>query len=337
MKKKIIFRADGNSTTGLGHLYRLFSLAEVVKDSFHFIFLVKADTPKNIFPNSYRIDSIPESISYDKEPNWIAEKYTNTDYTIVADGYAFGSEYQKILKEKGYKLIYIDDLANEFMHADIVINHSPYIKENDYQKSNNTTLALGIKYALLRPMFLRQAKKQRLVNKIDTAFVCFGGSDPFNLTVKATEALAKIETIENIHIVLGSSYLNKNTFTDKNQVNSKVTIHQNLNEEDLINVMQSCNFGIVPSSTILYELCCVKMPILSGYFVDNQILINKGFENHGVIINAGNIQHFTSENFLNYIRRIIEQKNYTSIIKNQEKLFDGKSKERLLNLISKLC
>ena len=39
MKKKILFRADGNSEIGLGHLYRLFSLVEMLKDNFKFIFL----------------------------------------------------------------------------------------------------------------------------------------------------------------------------------------------------------------------------------------------------------------------------------------------------------
>ena len=36
MTKKIIFRADGNATTGLGHLYRLFALVEMYKNDYDF-------------------------------------------------------------------------------------------------------------------------------------------------------------------------------------------------------------------------------------------------------------------------------------------------------------
>ena len=31
IRKKILFRADGNNNIGLGHLYRLFALAEIYK------------------------------------------------------------------------------------------------------------------------------------------------------------------------------------------------------------------------------------------------------------------------------------------------------------------
>ena len=59
MTQKIIFRADGNAKTGLGHLYRLFSLVEMVKDSIEFVFLTKETSTHSVFPIEYNIRNIP--------------------------------------------------------------------------------------------------------------------------------------------------------------------------------------------------------------------------------------------------------------------------------------
>ena len=48
------------------------------------------------------------------------------------------------------------------MYADVVINHSPYIQETHYKKEPYTKLVLGTKYALLRPLFLEEAKQDRI-------------------------------------------------------------------------------------------------------------------------------------------------------------------------------
>ena len=126
MTKKIIFRADGNATTGLGHLYRLFALVEMYKKDYDFVFITKKTSILNIIPSAYKTKLIPESISIEQEPGWLVSLFNYNEYIIIADGYQFISTYQRQIKEKGFKLIYIDALAKEQMFADVVINHSPH-------------------------------------------------------------------------------------------------------------------------------------------------------------------------------------------------------------------
>ena len=63
MIKKIIFRADGNSTAGLGHLYRLFSLVAIVKDTLEFVFLTHETSTDSVIPDAYNKAIIPQNIS----------------------------------------------------------------------------------------------------------------------------------------------------------------------------------------------------------------------------------------------------------------------------------
>lgn len=335
-KKKIIFRADGNSSTGLGHLYRIFSLVEIVKDTFDFICLTHESSVRTIIPETYKTNIIPQKISSEQEADWLVDRFNPEDHIIIADGYQFNSSYQKAVKEKGFTLIYIDDLVKEHMYADIVINHAPSIEEEVYSKETYTTIARGTQYALLRPGFLDLAKKERKINTIDTVFVCFGGTDPFNLTYKAVKALFKIDNIKAIHIVLGGAYKHTNVLALKSD-SKKVHVHKNLTEEELIKVMLQCNFAIAPASTILYELCCVKMPILSGYYVANQELIYDGFSQNKAIFKAGNIEKYSEEDFLRELGGILDKNNFEEQLIAQSNLFDGQIKERHIKIINSLC
>jgi len=337
MTKKVIFRADGSSTIGLGHLYRLFSLVEIIKDTLDFVFLTHETSIDSVIPKSYNKAIIPETIKIEDEPKWLCTNFPPEEYIIVADGYQFIASYQKELKNIGYNLVYIDDLSKEHMFADVVINHSPYIQEKHYKKEAYTKLALGTQYALLRPLFLNQAKQNRSIKTIDSVFVCFGGADPFNLSLKAAQALLQISSIKKIHVVLGEAYKHQEIFALEKTYSIKIKTYKNLSEEHLLKVMRHCDFAIAPASTILYELCCVKMPILSGFYVDNQELIYKGFLNNKTIYKGDNMKDFQVSDFVNSIETILKVNSFDQQIKAQKILFDDKIASRHLNSIKNLC
>jgi UDP-2,4-diacetamido-2,4,6-trideoxy-beta-L-altropyranose hydrolase len=333
MQKEILFRADGNSAIGLGHLYRLFSLVEMLKEHFTFTFLTSESSAINVIPESYQKKTIPNQITINEESNWISKEFDSNRYLLIADGYQFNSSYQQKIKEHGFKLIYIDDLASEHLFADIVINHSPGISKEDFSCESYTKFALGTNYALLRPTFLELSTKQNTLQQLDTAFVCFGGADPYNLTLKAAKALLKIEQVKKIHIVLGGAYVHKEIQRLNKDI---IKIYQNLSEKKLSRIMIDSNFAIAPASTILYELCCVKMPILSGFYVDNQKKIYQGFTEKKAIFELGNMKDFSVDCFERELHSFFKS-DFQQFINAQKSIFDKKIKERYHKLISSIC
>ena len=332
MQKEILFRADGNSEIGLGHLYRLFSLIEMLKEHFQFTFVSSENSTVNIIPNSYQLKIIPSQITIKEEPEWISKEFDKNNTLLIADGYQFNSSYQRKIKEKGFIFVYIDDLASEHMFADLIINHSPNITSQIYSTESYTKFALGIKYALLRPTFLDLIAKENTVQKIDRAFVCFGGADPYNLTLKATKALLKIPQVKNIYIVLGGAYSHKEIYT---LAQKNIKIYQNLSEEELLEIMVTSNFAIAPASTILYELCCVQIPVLSGYYVNNQKKIYNGFANKKAIFEMGNLKDFSITSFEDHLLQFLKI-DFQELINCQKKIFDQNIKNRICKLISSL-
>ncbi len=337
MKKKILFRADGNTTIGLGHLYRLFALVEMLKDSYESVYVTKSSSTTEVIPKAYSVVTIPKEVSITEELSWLAKQFNPKEYIIVADGYQFVSAYQKEAKNLGFSFLYIDDLAKEHMYADIVINHSPSLKAVDFRSEDYTRFALGTKFALLRPAFLEVAKYTREISVIDSVFICFGGADKFNLSLKSAKALLRIDQIKQVNVVLGAAYHDKELFELEKLFPQKVFIYRNLSENKLKELMLSCNFAIAPTSTICYELCCVKMPILGGYFVDNQKLIYEGFTKYNAIFGGGDFENYTSDDFEKMITNILDIKDYTNYIDSQQRLFDSNIKERIVNTIESIC
>jgi UDP-2,4-diacetamido-2,4,6-trideoxy-beta-L-altropyranose hydrolase len=100
--------------------------------------------------------------------------------------------------------------------------------------------------------------------------------------------------------------------------------------------MIDSNFAIAPASTILYELCCVKMPILSGFYVDNQKKIYQGFTEKKAIFELGNMKDFSVDCFERELDSFFKS-DFQQFINAQKSIFDKNIKERYHKLISSLC
>ncbi|MDB9873628.1 hypothetical protein OAC97_00010 [Flavobacteriaceae bacterium] len=331
MTKKILFRADGTAESGLGHLYRLFALVEIYKEKFDFVFLTKKSSVLSIIPSDYTLKIIPEDIDINKEPLWIDKNFSHNEYIIISDGYQFTSAYQKKIKQLGYFLIYIDDLAVEHMYADIVVNHSPNVNKETFNNEPYTVFGLGADYAILRPSFLASAKQEKKLFTIDTAFVCYGGSDYFDFTFKTVEALLKTEKIKKINVVVGGAYNHKEIYKIAKTFN-KIEVHKNLNEKALNDLMNKSNISFVSASTILYEAITIKMPIFTGFFVQNQIDFYNGIKAKEVFFGMNDLRNFNFDTLPSKIEVLTEEK-IGNQIKNQKSIIDGEQKKRFLALL----
>lgn len=304
MKKKILFRADGNSEIGLGHMYRIFAICEILKDSFEIRILTRSNSNVEIIPSEYHVTLIPKDIEMQFEPEWINDQFSIEEYKIVADGYRFDETYQSKLKQYGFYFVYIDDFAQNHMVADVVVNHSAYVTENMYSKEPYTTLALGTAFAMLRPMFLEAAKEKRKVTSIKDIFVCFGGADFNNLSLKITQALINVDQTLQVHIVLGNAYQFDEIKT-LSKTYPNIKLYMGLSEFDMFALMNKCQLAIAPSSTISYELCCIGIPMISGYYIDNQFNLYQGLLKENIFYDGGDLKKQTTFNLEKLIRHVL--------------------------------
>jgi spore coat polysaccharide biosynthesis predicted glycosyltransferase SpsG len=117
--------------------------------------------------------------------------------------------------------------------------------------------------------------------------------------------IVESQSFDSIHVVLGSAYQSyekvKTTFGNS----SEIYLHYALTADQMFRVMNSCSFAILPASTILYEATALRIPTISGYYIDNQKRIFEGFKSKDLIIPIGDM---TTAKDLTYSIRFLFQK-----------------------------
>ena len=269
MKSKIYFRADGSTDIGMGHVIRSLALADMLKDDFECIFATR-------FVNEYIISEIKKTCSSYIKLSEVDETHFNEfltyleeEDTVVLDNYFYTTEYQRQIKDIGCKLVCIDDMHDKHYVADVVINHAPGLKEEQFSIESYTKLCLGLDYALLRKPFLNVTPRKRTEQK--RCLVCIGGVDKHNITTNIVSLLENIKSVEIIDIIIGSAFLFKKELEKVISTSIKeVNIYSSLSSQQMVEQMQISDFGILPASSISIEAMAVGMPFMVGYYVDNQ-------------------------------------------------------------------
>jgi len=260
MKPKILIRTDGGVQIGHGHLVRCLALAQMLKDDFEIIFYCK-EIPETIVPELKDCRIICNKI--ETEDEFLRQLNDNT--IAVLDGYHFDIDFQKQIKSTGSKLVCIDDLHDKEFVADLIINHAPGVKSEDYQAQSYTQFAFGIEYAMIRPKFLEQAKISRKIEKIDTAFICFGGSDTENLTHSTLEVVTKFEQLKTILVVTGSEYQFADSISTIVDTDNRVKHYHSVGEAKMLDLMLHAELAIVPASGISVEILHVGVILHQNY------------------------------------------------------------------------
>lgn len=265
MKEKVYIRADAGTSKGLGHIIRCMALAHMLTPEFSVHFICR-EVPERVLQDIEKEGFIISKISSEEEFFSILEG----DEIVVLDHYELSSKYQKEIKAKGCKLVCIDDLHDREFYADLIINHSPSVKSEDYNAQSYTRFALGLDHALLRPSFLEAAGKERVIRDVETAFICFGGSDPNNITKKCLEVLLKINMFTRITVVLGAANQNVESIKDLAERIPQVELHSSLKSDEMLDLLKKTELAIVPASGMLLEtLAAGSIPFL-GFSAENQ-------------------------------------------------------------------
>lgn len=277
-KRKIYFRADAGAQIGYGHFIRTLALADMLKDDFDCTFFTQS-------PSEYQqreADKVCPLVtlpSDDSKFDKFLECLTG-DEIVVLDNYFYIPEYQRQIKDKGCKLVCVDDMHDKHYYADVLINHG-LTDSNLFDIEPYTRLCLGFDYALLRKPFLNRNSKI----KEGHWFISFGGTDYLNLTEKALKLIHEDKRVISISVVIGDAYMYKDNLGNY----PKAEIKKNLTAEQMSIEMQGAEYAILPSSSVCIEALACGCIVAAGYFVDNQIQYNNAWSDKGYILSLNNL------------------------------------------------
>jgi len=340
-KPRVVLRADCGASIGVGHVFRCLSLAEILKDDFYIIFAIQHpfdNVATLVNEMADEVISLNKTNDYTSDALQLVNHLVSSDI-VVLDGYQFTGEYQKIIKEAGYKLVYIDDLHLWHQFADVIINHAEGVSATSYSKEPYTKLYLGLDYAILRKPFLEYDIQARRIQSIGKVFISMGAGDINNVSQKFAGALLQINEIEEIHLLVGAVNPNLESIEKfiKDTGSSKINIHKSLSAEEIVLLLRNCDICICPASNTSIESCAVGIGLVSGFTAENQLETLAGLEKKNVLINFGDFVGLSVNDIKTAFDKLVKQPGiFDPLIENQTKLIDRKSPERLRGLFAAL-
>lgn len=286
MKRKIIFRADAGKNIGFGHFIRSLALASYLMDDFDCVFTTF--NPHSKTPSPYQLQEIarvcnhwPIDAEDIEEFNHKFLKGLTGGDIVVLDNYYFDTEFQKKIKEKGCKLVCVDDLHDREMVCDLLLTGMP-LKREDFRLGPRAAFLGGLEHSFLREPFL-MFKDKISVFPIRKIVIAIGGADPFELTNKIISIILKIDASLNIEVVAGDTVRINPEFKDK------VNLHGKLTAEEIVDLFSSCDLGIFPASTVSIEALACNLRVAAGWYVDNQKELYEYGVGSGLFYPLGNL------------------------------------------------
>ena len=158
--KNLLIRADADTHIGIGHVMRCIALAQAWQHQggdVTFLSHCHSDRLRQwIIDEGFELISIEKPHPDTSDLSFTLNKLSTDSLWLVLDGYYFTPDYQKAIRENGYKLLVIDDMAHlDHYHADILLNQNIHSSSLPYSCTRDTVKLFNSQYVLLRREFLK--------------------------------------------------------------------------------------------------------------------------------------------------------------------------------------
>ena len=342
----ILFRADGNSTIGSGHIMRCLSIADALRDRGKECIFVTAGSEMEDRIRSIGFETRVLGTDYrqmeDELPAMLGILRELVPETLIVDSYYVTSAYFRAIPQD-VRTVYIDDLATCAFPTDIVLNYNLFAAEETYRELYKRfdvrcpTLLLGSRYAPLRKEF-HNCEARELKERIENVLVLTGGADPGHVALRYLRHLVRSPLQHRFcfHFVLGA--MNSDVKEIRNLASGceNIEIHENVSQ--MYALMSQCDVAISASGSTLYELCACGVPIIAYVLADNQIELARAFQNRGAALFAGDVRENPA--FPEAFDRFLEQLDENSELRRRIsqaacRLVDGNGAVRIAEVLYK--
>lgn len=223
---------------------------------------------------------------------------------IVLDGPAFQTEYQRVARSAGSKLMSVDDTAACHFVSDVVVNQNYGAEMAEYSTEPYTARYLGIRYLMLRREFRTATPRAHRPEPPHLALVSLGGGatlavDALTRLIPVLERVApadlrfRLITGMLAGISDGIAELARSR-ADRFDVTRRV--------ETMSLEMDAADIAITGGGSTIWELMRMRVPFLAVSLNAPQATLLKALQDKGACVHLGS----AAELQLSHARRIEE-------------------------------
>jgi len=339
-----VFRADGSSHLGLGHIMRCLAFAAALPDS-QLVFVTRAYDERIsavIKSHGYPVVEIPEHASLEEDLEITKRaavdcgaKLLITDLFVrpILENFEKLDSYHGRLRSD-HSVIAITSGEITDVDADVVV--SPYLgfEAITTRSSRSGTRLIGPDYFIFRPEFIAAAKQSRSINQeARKILVTVGGGDDLNLSAKIARSLGEhsIPGLK-IHLVFGAGYsegLKQDVRTILEGVSGECSYLDQ--DTDMAAEMLWSDLAIIGDGLTKYEVAVTGTPSIMLSRPESEEELNILFQEAGTTMYLGNGCALEVGALAKTIRDAISDYPLRKSMSEKGKaILDGKGLERII-------
>lgn len=341
----LLLRADASPRMGTGHVMRCLALAQAWRDAGGGTCFAVAEgagaVEGRLAPEGIAVRRIAASPGGADDACQLLQAAVDLGAAwLVVDGYQFGAEYQRALKEAGARLLVIDDYGHAgHYHADSVLNQNLYADEGLYPRRDaHTRLLLGPRYVLLRREFMKWRGWRRDVPEVASkVLVTLGGSDSGNVTLRTVAALQSpaCEGLEAV-VVVGPG--NPHRAEVEAAVKEPGRVRVRVNVTDMPELMAWADFALAAAGSTCWELALMGLPSLLVVSAENQVRVASSCATAGTARDLGWHQGQTADGLARSLQGMAADHAFRAdAARRGPELIDGRGAERVVGALLAGC
>lgn len=263
---RIILRADGSATIGLGHVMRSLTLARALAAAGADVRFAGAGVPLET------LSDLPTGLDVVSAGNVAGGRVDACAVIdaapdlVIVDGYHFTAEFFAELETAEVSYAVIDDNAEtEATSPVLVLNQNPHATENMYRcLGGKPELLLGLQYALIRPEVV-ELSALGLDREPSMIFVSFGGSDPAALSEMVAGSIAS--TGHAVLVGVGPAHHSRSSVVRRLKAIEGVAV---VGPADYTRALATCGTAVLAAGSTLWEAACLHTPTIAVIVAANQ-------------------------------------------------------------------
>jgi UDP-2,4-diacetamido-2,4,6-trideoxy-beta-L-altropyranose hydrolase len=227
---------------------------------------------------------------------------------LVVDHYGLDAAWEIVLRPQVGRILVLDDLANRPHDCDLLLDQNYAIDAAERYRGlvpAHARLLLGPRYALLHPAYAQYRRTLRPRDcSVRRVLVFFGGTDPYNLTGIALEALSTPTLADlAVDVVVGANNPHRERVSDQAAARPGTRVHGP--RPHLADLMAAADLGLGAGGTTTWERCCLGLPTIVVSIAENQRPACEALAEDGLIVYAGHWTGVTADALRDAITQLL--------------------------------
>lgn len=325
--KTIKIFTEGGPNIGLGHISRCTSLYDEIENfEYEAVFY--------IFGEIEGIELLKDRKVY--SVNWMEEDYitenVKSEDLCIVDSYLATQELLESISLRAKKVLYIDDTNRINYPRGIIVNPSLDVSGMNYSKTQSRDYLLGPEYIILRSSFLRM-ERRTVRNSVCKVIITMGGSDFRQLTPAIINEVSSCYPHIQFDVIIGAAFTNLDEISALSY--SNVSLHYNIDENTMREMMISADVAITAAGQTIYELIATRTPFIPIQIAENQSNNIHSIQKLGLITKS---ILYSSQSFISDLNvsftQLLDFKVRKNLIKKFENIIDGKGRRRIIDKLT---